>query len=44
MLGTVQRNYLDAGDDMGETSVLADNAAIRFRRLMVEIIEAERAS
>jgi hypothetical protein len=44
MLGMVQRNFLDAGDDLGETSVLADNAAIRFRRLMIEMIEAERAS
>lgn len=44
MLGMVQRNYLDAGDGMSETSVLADNAAIRFRRLMIEMIEAERAS
>ncbi|HEX3971594.1 MAG TPA: aromatic ring-hydroxylating dioxygenase subunit alpha [Stellaceae bacterium] len=44
MLRTVQQNYNEAGDNLGETSVLADNAAIRFRRLMIEMIAAERAS
>ena len=43
ILGAVQRNYNEAGDDLVEVSVLADNAAMRFRRLMIEMINSERA-
>ena len=43
MLGVVQANYNEAGDDMVEISVLADAAAMRFRRLMLEMIDGERS-
>jgi len=43
MLGAVQENYNEADEALSEISVLADNAAIRFRRLMIEMIAAERA-
>jgi phenylpropionate dioxygenase-like ring-hydroxylating dioxygenase large terminal subunit len=43
ILGAVQANYNEAGDDLVEVSVLADNAAMRFRRLMIEMINNERA-
>lgn len=43
MLGEVQANYNEAGEDMVEISVLADAAAMRFRRLMLEMIDGERA-
>jgi nitrite reductase/ring-hydroxylating ferredoxin subunit len=43
VIGAVQENYNEAGEDMIEVSVVADNAAIRFRRLMIEMIAAERA-
>jgi vanillate O-demethylase monooxygenase subunit len=43
MLGAVQANYNEAGDDIIEISVLADQAAIRFRRMMIEAINAEHA-
>jgi len=43
IIGAVQQNYNEAGDDIVEVSVLADAAAMRFRRLMIEMIEAERA-
>jgi vanillate O-demethylase monooxygenase subunit len=44
ILGAVQANYNEAGDDMVEVSVLADSAPMRFRRLMIEMINAERAN
>jgi len=42
MIGAIQANYAEAGDEIGEVSVHADKAALEFRRKMVEMINAER--
>jgi len=44
IIGVMQQNYNEADDNLAEISVLADNAAIRFRRLMIAMVETERAS
>jgi vanillate O-demethylase monooxygenase subunit len=44
ILGVMQENYNEAGDDLVEVSVLADNAAIRFRRMLIEMVAAERGA
>ena len=43
MIGAIQANYAEAGDDIGEVSVLADRGPLQFRRMLVAMINAERA-
>ena len=44
MISAIQANYDEAGDDIGEVSVLADRGPLQFRRMMIAMINAERTA